>query len=191
MDSDAASLEKVPRAESDELKRSIIRTTIKNENLLAKKMEKDKVRKKGNKKLNNSLKHKADRSTKVEGVLATKIQQSIERAKFVQTTRRAGWDQINKTIKIGGVSEIDLDEDKGSVREQKRAEAQAKAQAEKEAEEEYIRYFRAGLEPAGANKNGTRENNGEQEIEKNDDEQLTGVRQMPQNRFALLEVEDN
>lgn len=88
------------RAESDELKKSIIRTTIKHENLLAKKMEKAKTCKNFKKKLNNSLRHKADRSTKVEGVLATKIQQSIERAKYIQMTRKAGWDQINRTINV-------------------------------------------------------------------------------------------
>lgn len=155
---------------------------------MAKKLEKDKVRKKGNKKLNNSLKHKADRSTKVEGVLATKIQQSIERAKFIQTTRRAGWDQINKTIKLGGSSELESEEggDRASVREQKRAEAQARLQAEKEAEDEYIRYFRAGLE----SKDGKDGEEGEEEKQE-EEEKPAGASYVPQNRFSILEVEDN
>lgn len=124
----------MPRAESDELKKSIIRTTIKNENLLAKLMEKAKIRKKFNKKLNNSLRHKADRSTKVEGVLATKIQQSIERAKYIQRTRKSGWDQINRTLNMKLSKER-----KESVLEK------TKEDADQEAEDEYVRNFYADV----------------------------------------------
>lgn len=92
-------LAKLPKAEND-VKSSIIRTTIKNENLLAKKMENLKIRKDRNKKKTNTLKHKVDRSSKVEGVLAGKITQSIERHKYVQTTRKSGWDKINGSISV-------------------------------------------------------------------------------------------
>lgn len=92
-------LAKLPKVESD-VKSSIIRTTIKNENLLAKKMENLKIRKDRNKKKTSTLKHKVERSAKVEGVLATKISQSIERHKYVHTTRKAGWEKINGSIDV-------------------------------------------------------------------------------------------
>lgn len=138
------SLEKVPRAENDDVKKSIIRTTIKNENLLVKKMEKDKIRKKSNKKLNNSLRNKADRSTKVEGVLATKIQQSIDRAKFIQTTRKAGWDQINRTLNIKPVSEST----------ETKAVEKTEEEMEQDAEDAYVKDFYADLKNDGNEGNG-------------------------------------
>lgn len=91
-------LENVPKV-NDDVKSSIIRTTIKNENLLNKKMEKKQLSK-INKKKNNALKFKKDRSEKVAGILGEKIEQSISRAKYVQNSRKSGWDQINKSIKI-------------------------------------------------------------------------------------------
>lgn len=122
-------MEKIAKSENNDVKKSIIRTTIKNENLLARKMEMDKIRKKGNKKLNNALKHKSDRGTKVEGILATKIQQSIDRAKFVQHARKSGWDQINKSINI-----------RPSTLE-KEEPAKTQAQIEQEQEDEYVKQF--------------------------------------------------
>lgn len=135
LDAEDQSLQKVPRSENNELKKSIIRTTIKNENLLAKKMEKDKIRKKSNKKLNNSLRNKADRSTKVEGVLATKIQQSIERAKYIQTTRKAGWDQINKTLNIKTLEGDEAPKQKDVTQDE----------MEQDLEDEYVKKFYAEL----------------------------------------------
>lgn len=93
-------LQNLPKAENDDVKKSIIRTTIKNENLLAKKMEMEKIKKKGNKKKTSAFKSTHEKGIRVEGVLASKIQQSIERARYVQTARKSGWDQINKTIQI-------------------------------------------------------------------------------------------
>lgn len=54
--------------------------------------------KKANKKKNNAIKNKLERSIKLDGVLATKIEQSVSRAKYVQDLRKSGWDQINKNI---------------------------------------------------------------------------------------------
>lgn len=136
----------MPRLENNDVKNSIIRTTIKNENLLAQKMEKDKVRKNNSKKLNNSLRAKTDRSAKVEGVLATKIQQSIDRARFVQGMRKAGWDHINKTINVAMEKEGKEQNDKNAAE-----------QGEKDAKEEYIRYFRSGLDASEAEKTGAPE----------------------------------
>lgn len=100
MEGEAKTLASVPKLASNDVRDSIIRTTIKNENLLARKMENDAIRKKSNKKKTSALKHKLGRTEKLDGVLATKIQQSIERAKYVQTARKLGWDQINKSISI-------------------------------------------------------------------------------------------
>lgn len=88
LDPEAKKLANIPKGEDNEVRKSIIRTTIKNENLLARKME-SKVKKKQPKK-------KLLRASNLDGVLASKIQQSIERAKYVQGARKAGWEQINK-----------------------------------------------------------------------------------------------
>lgn len=79
---------------NNDIKKSIIRTTILNENLLNKKIEKKKP-----KKLNNSIKHKMEKNTKLQGVLDAKINQSIERHKFVSNKRKMDWDKINKELK--------------------------------------------------------------------------------------------
>lgn len=122
-------MERIAKSDNNDVKKSIIRTTIKNENLLARKMEMEKVKKKGHKKKNNAIKHKTDRGTKVEGILATKILQSIERAKFVQNARKAGWDQINKSINIK------------STHNDKEDAVKTQAQIEQEEEDEYVKQF--------------------------------------------------
>lgn len=100
---EARLLEKLAK-ENDGVKKSIIRTSIKNENLLAKKMENLKIRK-ANRKKTSALKHRLERSGKVDGVLQSKIEQSIARAKYVQGARKSGWEQINNKIDILGASE--------------------------------------------------------------------------------------
>lgn len=92
-------------------------------------MELDKVKKRGNKKNNSAIKHKNDRGIKVEGILATKIQQSIDRARFVQNARKSGWEQINKTINIETTS--------GNFEEP----VKTQAQIEKDEEDEYVKQF--------------------------------------------------
>lgn len=124
-------MEKIAKTENSDVKKSIIRTTIKNENLLARKMELDKVRKRGNKKKTSTLKHKNDRGVNVEGILATKIQQSIDRAKYVQSARKAGWDQINKSITIKSVG--------GESQEPTKTQAQI----DRDEEDEYVKQFYA------------------------------------------------
>ncbi|ODV79007.1 uncharacterized protein CANTADRAFT_26088 [Suhomyces tanzawaensis NRRL Y-17324] len=149
-------LEKLPKAESDGVKKSIIRTTIKNENLLNAKMESSRVKK--NKKKTNSLKHRLERSDKLSGVLSTKIEQSIARAKYVQNARKAGWDQINKNIK----NEL-IDEKRREIELSGKAPL-TEQELEQEAEDEYVKNFYQ------------------------DDEQEEEVKpQNPANKFALLE----
>lgn len=92
---DGKDLHKLPRAEPQAVKKSIIRTTIKNENLLARKMEALKIKK--NKKPTKSLR---SQTVDKQGVLLAKIAQSIARAKMVQNARKAGWDQINRAAKV-------------------------------------------------------------------------------------------
>lgn len=126
-------MQSIPKDENSDVKKSIIRTTIKNENLLARKMEMDKIKKKGNKKKTAALKHKLDRTDKVSGVLSTKIQQSIERARFVQAARKSGWDTINRGIVIKNEL-VEVEEPKSAK------------QAEKEEEDAYVEEFFDGKE---------------------------------------------
>lgn len=126
---EAKELKNVPKPEMDDVRKSIIRTTIKNENLLAKKMENLKI-KKTNKKKTNNLKSKLERSSKLDGVLSSKIEQSIARAKYIQALRKAGWDQINSNITItNNMVDTHVPQEKSD------------AQVEKEAEDEYVNQF--------------------------------------------------
>ena len=85
-------------------------------------MENLKIRK-ANRKKTSALKHKLERSNKVDGVLQSKIEQSIARAKYVQTARKSGWEQINSKIDILGASEEALK--KKSAKEIEREEEDA------------------------------------------------------------------
>ncbi|KAI5955408.1 ECM1 [Candida margitis] len=89
--------------ENDGVRKSIIRTQIKNETLLNKKIEASRIRKQqqsDQKKKSSSLKHKVDRSDKLQGILASKIDASIARAKYVQNARKSNWDKTNSNIEI-------------------------------------------------------------------------------------------
>lgn len=97
-DGDAKDLSKLPKAEPELVKKSIIRTTIKNENLLAKKMEMLKARKTAPKNLSKARKQLAEHKL---GILEAKITLSIARARMVQGARKAGWEQINKAAVVG------------------------------------------------------------------------------------------
>ncbi|KAK6459385.1 Alb1-domain-containing protein [Scheffersomyces xylosifermentans] len=159
---EARDLSNLPKSESDDVKKSIIRTTIKNENLLQKKMENSKVKKTMNKKKTNSLKHKLERSDKLSGVLSTKIEQSIARAKYVQSSRKAGWDLINKTITIKNNM---VEENNSTPTTTEKTEEEM----EQDAEDEYVKNFFDG------------------EKEESKDEEDKPVRPNSANAFALLE----
>lgn len=88
-------------------------------------MELDKIKKKGTKRKTSLLKHKAERNDRVEGVLATKIQQSIDRAKYVQDARKLDWDRINQNIRIQ--NEIRIRENKPELTEKEREQAEEDA----------------------------------------------------------------
>lgn len=118
----------LPAAEPNVVKKSIIRTTIKNENLLAKKMESNRI-KKANRKNTSHLKSKIERSNKNSGILSNKIEQSIARANYIQKYRKSDWEKINKEINSGAV----MNEDDDSL--------QTKKQIEREEEDEYVKQF--------------------------------------------------
>lgn len=150
----------IPKVESNDVRKSIIRTTIHNENLLAKKMENPRI-KKNTKKKTSSLKHKVERSDKLSGVLSMKIEQSIARAKYVQNLRKAGWDQINKSITI-----------KNDLMQELKAKDSTKSteELEKEVEDEYVKKFFEDGEKA----------------EEKEEEESTKIG-LSNNAFALLE----
>lgn len=158
---EAKDLASLPKPESDDVKKSIIRTTIKNEGLLNKKMENQRI-KKMNRKKTNSLKHRLERSNKVDGVLSTKIEQSIARAKYVQNSRKAAWDQINKGISITN----------GLVENEEPSE-KSEEQIEKEKEDAYVQQFFEG------------DNDKQEQITNDDTSSKPDTKNM--NRFALLE----
>lgn len=128
LEGEAQALERLPRQENSDVRKSIIRTTIKNENLLAKKMERSMI-KKQNKKVTSTLKSKTERSSKLEGVLSAKIQQSIDRARYVQGLRKAGWDEINKGLRIRNLNNDIVDSHIGSMEERLVAEKEQRDNA--------------------------------------------------------------
>lgn len=93
-------------------------------------MENDRIKKRAAKKKTSTLKNKLLRSDTLEGVLASKVQQSIERARFVQGARKAGWDQINKGINAEKPVPVKEAED-----------VDKEAQIEQEEEDQYVAEF--------------------------------------------------
>lgn len=125
---EAKDLLKVPKLESNDVKKSIIRTSIKNENLLNKKLDNAKVKKLAKKK-NNAIRHKSERFTKLDGVLGNKIDKSMAKARLVHKIRKAGWDKVNGDIDIKN-STIDNTNDNNDDQDQMQQE-----------EDEYVRQF--------------------------------------------------
>ncbi|KAK6199423.1 Alb1-domain-containing protein [Scheffersomyces amazonensis] len=174
-DGEGKDLSKVAKAENNDVKKSIIRTTIKNENLLMKKMENQKIKKTLNKKKSNAIRHRVERNDKLTGVLANKIEQSIARARYVQATRKAGWDKINKNLTLENNSVTIIDSD--SVVHSNTPEITPEKTAEdieKEEEDAYVREF-YGQDAAPQDK-----------VEESTDT-ATPTSSLANNRFALLE----
>lgn len=75
-------------------------------------------------------KHRLERSDKLEGVLGTKIERSIQRAKFIQNARKNDWNTINKSINLDSkLNEISTEPEK------------SQEQLEKEEDEAYLNQF--------------------------------------------------
>ncbi|KAG5418453.1 ECM1 [Candida metapsilosis] len=150
--------------ENDGVRKSIIRTQIKNENLLNKKIEASKIRKQNQdqqkKKKSSSLKNKIDRSDKLQDVLASKIDASIARAKYVQNARKSNWDKTNASIEI-----------RNHMIEDAVKKELTEAEIEKMEEDEYVRKFYEGDDV---------------DIEENEDEEEE-KKTLDNNKFALLD----
>ncbi|ODV84144.1 hypothetical protein CANARDRAFT_29312 [[Candida] arabinofermentans NRRL YB-2248] len=113
------SLDNIPRAQNTDVIGSLIRnSTAKNEELLRTKMERKALQKAksdllakasssaigktGSKKssmISKAVRTKKRKFTNIDGRLSSKIEASINRAKEVQSTRKTGWDIINKSAK--------------------------------------------------------------------------------------------
>ncbi|CAB4257036.1 similar to Saccharomyces cerevisiae YAL059W ECM1 Pre-ribosomal factor involved in 60S ribosomal protein subunit export [Maudiozyma barnettii] len=113
IDTEVKSLENLPRAEKTDLSNILIRTAAKNEALLDAKIQKKQDRKKFFKEkytkkalenkllaaLNNEDKDRLEHALNITNRLDGKVSKSIARAKYVQNSRKANWDQTNKVIK--------------------------------------------------------------------------------------------
>ncbi|KAI5968064.1 ECM1 [Candida theae] len=125
--------------ENDGVRKSIIRTQIKNETLLNKKIEASRIRKqqqqqqhdsKKKSSSSTSLKSKIDRSDKLKDILTTKIDASIARAKYVQNARKSNWDKTNASIEI-----------RNHMIEEATKKQLTEDEIEKMEEDEYVRKF--------------------------------------------------
>lgn len=119
---EAKELSQLPKQETN-MKKSIIRSTILSENLLAKKLENKRNK---NKKQGKAI--KTSRTTNLDGILNTKIEHSIARYNFIKSKRNVGWDKINDDIKVDN-----------PVLEQERLEKQK--DLEQQEEDEYVKQF--------------------------------------------------
>ncbi|SMN18755.1 similar to Saccharomyces cerevisiae YAL059W ECM1 Pre-ribosomal factor involved in 60S ribosomal protein subunit export [Maudiozyma saulgeensis] len=113
IDSGVKDLESLPRAEKTDLSNILIRTAAKNEALLDAKIQKKQDRKKFFREkytkktlekklqeaLNNDDKERLEHALNITNRLDGKVSRSIARAKYVQSSRKANWDQTNEIIK--------------------------------------------------------------------------------------------
>lgn len=128
-------------------------------------MENSRIRK-GNIKKTATIKRKLDRSDKLNGVLANKIEQSIARAKYVQSARKATWSKIDQEAVEGMALTTNIVK-KDSIDSNKE---KTEAEIEKEEEDAYVKDFYADDDAS----------------KKEEDIQPL----LSKNRFALLEVEE-
>ena len=108
-DPEVESLKDLPRAQKTDLSNIMIRTAAKNEALLDAKIRKKRNDKKklGKKSLEEKLsksvthmdKERLTRALNISNKLDGKISKAIARAKYVQRSRKAGWDTTNEIIK--------------------------------------------------------------------------------------------
>lgn len=134
IDSEIKSLESIPRAEKTDLTNILIRTAAKNEALLDAKIQKKQDRKKHfkdkytkkalEKKLltamNNDDKERLEHALNITNILDGKVSKSIARAKYVQNSRKANWDQTNEIIKRNLSANVKLDKSETEQKEKKK-----------------------------------------------------------------------
>ncbi|ODQ78157.1 hypothetical protein BABINDRAFT_162830 [Babjeviella inositovora NRRL Y-12698] len=91
------------------------------------------------------MKQKQTKFMKLEGRLSTKIEQSIERSRSVQTTRKSGWDSINKSIKTENFYLANLFREDGDLVDE---DSEDEKVTEKMEEDKYVaEFFGTGAEP--------------------------------------------
>ncbi|QLG73128.1 hypothetical protein HG535_0E02120 [Zygotorulaspora mrakii] len=120
---EAKTLESLPRVGKTDLTNILIRTTAKNEALLEAKLQrktKKRVGKKSSVKSDSSVSaEKLERALNITGRLDGKIAKSIDRAKYIQNARKAGWDNTNEKIKkeLAILHKKDLDQGKEKTKD--------------------------------------------------------------------------
>ena len=90
------------------------------------------------KKKTSALKHKLERSDKISGILATKIDQSIARAKYIQNARKSGWDKTNQSITLENHLAQELKSASGLGDEEEKKEL-TQEELDKIEEDEYVK----------------------------------------------------
>ncbi|KAG7913484.1 hypothetical protein KL905_001153 [Ogataea polymorpha] len=98
---EARDLERVPRLEKTDTIGPMIRASAsKNEDLLRQKMEKKASKSnKSRSGISKTIKTRREKAVIIDGKLGSKIEASINRAKEIQSMRKANWDTINKQAK--------------------------------------------------------------------------------------------
>ena len=136
LESEISALENIPRAEKTDLTNILIRTAAKNEALLDAKIQKKQDRKKHFKEkytkkalekklmtaLNNDDKERLEHALNITNILDGKVSKSIARAKYVQNSRKANWDQTNELIKRNLSTKIDVNKTEQERKEEKKDE---------------------------------------------------------------------
>ncbi|KAG7831815.1 hypothetical protein KL920_000150 [Ogataea angusta] len=120
---EARDLEKVPRLEKTDTIGPMIRASAsKNEDLLRQKMEKRASKSSKSKSaISKAVKTRRKKALVIDGRLGSKIEASINRAKEIQSMRKANWDTINKQAKEAVKSRLLYNDDKGQTQEHKDA----------------------------------------------------------------------
>lgn len=172
---EAKDLLKVPKLESNDVKKSIIRTSIKNENLLNKKLDNAKVKKLAKKK-NNAIRHKSERFTKLDGVLGNKIDKSMAKARLVHKIRKAGWDKVNGDININNSTVDNTNKDNHNDQDQMQQE-----------EDEYVRQFFEDDNNTNEGNEANEANDGNMDDNMDDNKRHFNAKDNNLNKFSFLE----
>ncbi|KAG7693416.1 hypothetical protein KL951_004437 [Ogataea haglerorum] len=111
---EAKDLENVPRLEKTDTIGPMIRASAsKNEHLLRQKMERKTSKSKSA--ISKAIKTRRKKAVIIDGRLGSKIEASINRAKEIQSMRKANWDTINKQLKEAVKGKPLYNDDKGKT----------------------------------------------------------------------------
>ncbi|KAG7877413.1 hypothetical protein KL938_004169 [Ogataea parapolymorpha] len=120
---EARDLERVPRLEKTDTIGPMIRASAsKNEDLLRQKMEKKASKSNKSKSaISKAIKTRRKKAVVIDGRLGSKIEASINRAKEIQSMRKANWDTINKQAKEAVKSKLLYHDNNGQTEGRKDA----------------------------------------------------------------------